>query len=94
LIIGTLRFQRKDMVYHLGDFGFGHPKKLYELSLKLNGRIYLIRGNHDKSTVKEPCCNRFEWIKDTHFLTAQLKGTTYEFHLSHYSHRVWNKIAS
>lgn len=82
---------KKDVVYHLGDFGFGSPYKLYDISLKLNGTIHLIKGNHDKSTVRSPCKDRFETIRDVHMLTAQENGKTYQFFLSHYAHRTWNK---
>jgi len=82
---------KKDEVYHLGDFGFGSPTYLSTIANKLNGKIYLIRGNHDKSTVKEPCANRFEWIKDLHVLTSQVRGNTYVFCLCHYSLRSWYK---
>lgn len=37
----------KDIVYHLGDFGFGNPKRFREIIKCLNGEINLIRGNHD-----------------------------------------------
>lgn len=36
-----------DIVYHLGDFGFGSLEELKEIFDKLNGRKYLIMGNHD-----------------------------------------------
>jgi calcineurin-like phosphoesterase family protein len=36
-----------DVVYHLGDFGFGPPAKLLEARKQLNGKVILIRGNHD-----------------------------------------------
>jgi len=35
----------EDTVYHLGDFAFGDPTKWLE---RLNGKIVLILGNHDK----------------------------------------------
>jgi calcineurin-like phosphoesterase family protein len=38
----------QDVVYHLGDFGFGPPAKLLEARKQLNGKIILIKGNHDK----------------------------------------------
>lgn len=41
-----------DIVYHLGDFGLGHPDQLKAIRAKLNGRIILIRGNHDDSLSK------------------------------------------
>lgn len=37
-----------DIVYHLGDFGFGSRERIKELRRQLNGRIYLILGNHDR----------------------------------------------
>lgn len=36
-----------DIVYHLGDVGFGTTEQLKELIGKLNGIKILIRGNHD-----------------------------------------------
>ena len=33
------------IVYHLGDFSFGYAKRYREA---LNGKIYLLKGNHDK----------------------------------------------
>lgn len=41
-IVGT-----NDIVYHLGDFGFGSKEELKEIFNKLNGKKYLIMGNHD-----------------------------------------------
>ena len=37
----------KDIVYHLGDVGFGTTEQLKELIGKLKGTKILIRGNHD-----------------------------------------------
>lgn len=36
-----------DIVYHLGDFGFGGAKMFERLVGRLNGHIRLILGNHD-----------------------------------------------
>lgn len=36
-----------DIVYHLGDVGFGSTEELKELVGRLNGTKILIRGNHD-----------------------------------------------
>lgn len=42
-----------DIVFHLGDFAFCGPTKAREIKEKLNGKIILIRGNHDyESTLK------------------------------------------
>ena len=40
-----------DIVYHLGDVTFTDKEKTKNVISKLNGRKYLIRGNHDKHSV-------------------------------------------
>jgi calcineurin-like phosphoesterase family protein len=40
----------RDTVYHLGDFAFGKPPEVLRYRQKLQGRIILIRGNHDRNT--------------------------------------------
>lgn len=37
-----------DIVFYLGDFGFGRKENLKEICSKLNGKKILVRGNHDK----------------------------------------------
>lgn len=41
-----------DIVYHLGDFGFGTKEELQQIFNKLNGKKYLIMGNHDRRVGK------------------------------------------
>ena len=38
-----------DVVYHLGDFSFGSSEQVANIIERLNGKIILIMGNHDKS---------------------------------------------
>jgi calcineurin-like phosphoesterase family protein len=38
----------EDLVFYLGDFGFGRKESLKEICTKLNGHKILVRGNHDK----------------------------------------------
>lgn len=38
----------EDVVFHLGDFGFGPVNVLKHTLSLLNGRITLIKGNHDR----------------------------------------------
>jgi calcineurin-like phosphoesterase family protein len=38
----------EDTVYHLGDFAMGHPELWPAYRAALNGRIILVRGNHDR----------------------------------------------
>ena len=44
---------KEDTVYHLGDFGFGTKEELKEIFDKLNGKKYLIMGNHDRRVGKK-----------------------------------------
>lgn len=39
--------KKNDIVYHLGDVGFGTTEELKEIVRRLNGTKILIRGNHD-----------------------------------------------
>jgi calcineurin-like phosphoesterase family protein len=38
-----------DVVYHLGDFAMGNRTLIPEILSRLNGRLILVRGNHDFS---------------------------------------------
>jgi len=39
----------EDCVLHLGDFAFGGKTSYQRITSALNGRIYLVQGNHDYS---------------------------------------------
>lgn len=78
----------QDSVYHLGDFAVLRPERASELARRLNGKIYLIRGNHERSAEHKLCSNRFEWIKD-YFVLKPSK--TCSIVLFHYALRVWDK---
>ncbi len=43
----NLKVGKDDIVFHLGDFAFAPNKRWQELISLLNGKIYLILGNHD-----------------------------------------------
>ena len=38
----------KDIVLHLGDFSFGNKNRIKDIVTRLNGRIWLLMGNHDR----------------------------------------------
>ena len=38
----------KDLVLHLGDFSFGNKNRIKDIVTRLNGRIWLLMGNHDR----------------------------------------------
>lgn len=53
-----------DDVVILGDLSYGKPGETNELLQRLNGRLYLIRGNHDSFLKsKKVDLQRFVWIK-------------------------------
>lgn len=39
---------KDDLVYHVGDFGFGTEEEIKRLLSRLNGTVRLLLGNHDK----------------------------------------------
>ena len=43
---------KDDIVYHLGDFAIGNVDRISSYRNKLNGRIFLIQGNHDGYSMK------------------------------------------
>ena len=56
-----------DLVYHLGDFGFGKkPEMIERLARRLNGCIHLIYGNHDNKVVRkaEACAKVEKYLED------------------------------
>lgn len=73
-----------DDVWHLGDFNFRGPTLTPDYVKRLNGRIHLIRGNHDDGyAAKHREC--FASFQDVKYL--RLYGE--KLYLSHYAHRVW-----
>lgn len=80
-----------DEVYHLGDFSLCHNKTALHIANSLNGKIYLIRGNHDKGTEK---FTRFEWVKDyfkLKFKEPDVPGGYQHIILCHYAFETWEK---
>lgn len=80
-------------VFHLGDVCFkGNPTKLREILDRLNGKIYLIMGNHEKDAMSERCVNRFECVEKYKTVNVDLgDGKFQDIFLCHYSMRTWNK---
>ena len=44
---------KEDIVFHLGDFAVGDVASWSNLLQQLNGKVYLIMGNHDMHTTKK-----------------------------------------
>ena len=59
------RVRRNDEVVCLGDLSIGRPMETNRILERLNGRIFMIRGNHDKFLdTPDVVLSRFEWVKD------------------------------
>ncbi len=97
-MIGTwnARVGKRDEVYYLGDISLCRTAPTYEILQRLNGRIYLVRGNHDKS-LKGAVLDRFVWVKNYYELRYEgagirVKGAdATKIVLFHYPQEVWNK---
>lgn len=66
----------RDRVYVLGDFAFRGGK---DIIWKLNGKKFLVKGNHDREV------DGFEWVKDY----CYLKSNYGHFALFHYPIVSW-----
>ena len=89
------RVQPNDEVYHLGDFFMGQSIHWEAILKRLNGRIHLIMGNHDKKFVKKEFVrDRMIWIKDYYELKVQdssaANGKSQLLVLCHYPLYSWN----
>lgn len=51
-----------DIVFHLGDFCLGGSAEWTNVLNRLNGKIYLIVGNHDMKNLRQSYYDRFEEI--------------------------------
>ncbi len=82
------KINRKDDVVILGDVSFGKAEETSELLKKLNGRLYLVRGNHDNAFLKKKTFDEsvFEWIKDY----AELDDNKRRVVLCHYPIMCYN----
>ncbi|MDO8640831.1 MAG: hypothetical protein Q7R33_04755 [Nitrosarchaeum sp.] len=78
--------QRSDLVYHIGDFGFGD---LSQILPRLNGQKILILGDHDKSAIK--FSQYFAKITPLLKIEVDVNTVWRKITLCHYSMRVWAK---
>jgi calcineurin-like phosphoesterase family protein len=61
----------QDEVISVGDFCFGGGEKANEILRQLNGKKYLIRGNHDSFTEKSTFdTSLVQWVKDYYMMTV------------------------
>lgn len=58
------KVRKRDDVIILGDFSLGSAAETASILERLQGRIYLIQGNHDRYlSYKDMDLSRFKWIK-------------------------------
>ncbi len=58
------KVRENDDVVILGDLSWGNVEETIALTRRLNGRLYLIQGNHDRFATKTTMdMRRFEWVK-------------------------------
>lgn len=80
-----------DEVYLLGDVSFGNRENTLDILERLNGRIYLILGNHDHVITKNKLLQeRFEWIK--HYQEETIDGI--KVCMMHFPIENWNRMGS
>lgn len=79
------RVSEGDEVYHLGDLSFGNTELSLGLLARLNGRIHLILGNHDKKP------ERFRRYILSIQSYAEIKIGDQKLCLFHYPILSWNK---
>jgi calcineurin-like phosphoesterase family protein len=81
-----------DIVYHLGDLSFelGKADRVRDIFERLNGRKYLILGNHDqrKDGSVHPTIAALSWsAPPVHAMEVKDEGR--RVYLAHYAHRAW-----
>ncbi len=84
------RVKPTDMVFHLGDFSLADVDRTREIFARLNGRKYLITGNHDLDNRGRlhKRVRDLEWAAPP---TAGMETTDggCRLYLHHYACRVW-----
>ena len=81
-----------DVVYHLGDFAMGlnNPDRVSAIFRRLNGRKFLVYGNHDirRDGDLHPTILGLEWAARPEALMF-VKDEGEKIVLSHYAQRAW-----
>lgn len=88
------KVRENDIVFVLGDFCFGGQKNWLEFIYRLNGFIYLIKGNHDHSIPKNTSNldKKFTWIDgflNIRILDEEFDGGDQRITLCHYPMLSW-----
>lgn len=80
------RVKDGDTVYHCGDFAFRHDKHWLDILERLNGKIVLIKGNHDHKRLKTTAVkDKFELIYDDGvFAVPDKNGKLHNVWMNHF----------
>jgi calcineurin-like phosphoesterase family protein len=78
-----------DTVFHLGDFCFSGSAKSLDILDRLNGKIHLIKGNHDQG-MGTRVRNRFITVNDYLEVDIIKDGNKTRVVLMHYPLKEWN----
>lgn len=70
----------EDIVFHLGDFCLGGSAEWTKVLDRLNGKIYLITGNHDMKNLRQGYANRFELVT----MQMHIEVDKHKIYLNHY----------
>ena len=83
----------KDRVFHMGDFALGRIEDSFPILDRLNGRKFLISGNHDVRHLKSAEFRSYwEKIYFGYFeIEIKLNGKTTLICMCHYPLQTWNK---
>ena len=81
--------RKDDVVHHLGDFSYranaDHALRIFR---RLNGRKFLVRGNHDKVGASLPWDGPVQDVARVHVHDPGMRSAVGVW-LSHYAHRAW-----
>lgn len=80
-----------DTVFHLGDVSFGHAIDTVSVLGQLNGRLVLIRGNHDKRLSDEVLAMFSEVHDYLEIDVMRQSGSKQRICMLHFAMRVWNR---
>ena len=82
------KVKNNDIIYHLGDFSFTkNTAETNKYLNRLNGKIVLIRGNHDKKSVVS--ANFFEVYSK--YQGKMLTVSEDNYYLNHFPHLSWDR---
>lgn len=80
------------IVYNLGDIAMNNPRGTRDVLNRLNGRIYLIRGNHEEIALDNNVIDRFENVYDYLRLEVIDGNIRQDIMLFHYPIASWDKM--